>query len=678
MRRPSALVLALASLLAFAFVAVPNGQAAAQEPPVRLTLLQQTPQWNDPKHPSVTLGVRAQNVGADPIDDLALGVTMWSPVYSRTAFEESLTADPATATIFGETLQREGSLAPGDVRDFTVTVDLPLAQLSSTQSLVYPLKLDLRSGFRSLAAVRTPIIYLVGRPLYPLALSWTFVLHAQLGVGPDGTFTSPALESSISPGGRLAGEISALTHVVSSGVGVDVVVSPLLLYQLLQMRDGYRVADGGGVRTVAAGHGGSAAAADAIERLQRIVQAPNVELSALPYSEPLLPSLTSGGLARDLGVQLERGRELVADVLGATPTSTVFRPPQSAIDEPTLDELPGAGISTLLLDPGSVPRTEDAQGFAASPVVSLAAQNATLTGVVSDPAVQAMLTSPPVVGDPVLAAQSMLGELATIWLQQPGLHRGVAMTLGENVLAPGGFYVPLVRGISDAPWLSKHTASGLAADGDLPPAKGVAAITPSSASFTTTYVNDLKQARRRVEILRSMLVRPSTQPSHLDQLLLLAESQRFVGDETAGAAFLDRVNATVGSMFGAVRPQVTQPITLTSSSIRNVPIAVRNDAPVPLRATIRLVSDHLLSSVARTRVFPPDSTQTVTMDLELRTTGRFQVKAQVVAPSGRVIGETPIIIRSTAYNRIAIVITIGAAVLAMLAWARRFVPRRAG
>jgi hypothetical protein len=66
------------------------------------------------------------------------------------------------------------------------------------------------------------------------------------------------------------------------------------------------------------------------------------------------------------------------------------------------------------------------------------------------------------------------------------------------------------------------------------------------------------------------------------------------------------------------------------------------------------------------------------MDLELRTTGRFQVKAQVVAPSGRVIGETPIIIRSTAYNRIAIVITIGAAVLAMLVWARRFVPRRAG
>jgi Family of unknown function (DUF6049)/Glycosyl hydrolase family 57 len=676
MRRP--LALAIASLLASAFLVVPSGRALAQEPPVRLTLLEQTPQWNDPAHPSVTLRIRAQNTGGDAIDDLRLGVTMWSPVYSRTAFEESLASDPSTATIFGETLQREGTLGPGDVRDFTVRLDLPLAQLNATQSFIYPLKVDLRSGFRSLAAIRTPIIYLVRRPLSPLALAWTFVLHAQLGVGPDGTFVSSALETSISPGGRLAGEISALTHVVASGVGVDLAVSPLLLLQLEDMSDGYRVADGEGFRTVASGRDGSAAAADAIDRLRRIAAARNVELSALPYSEPLLPALTSGGLARDLGVQLERGRELVADVLGRAPTTTVFRPPRSAIDEPTLDELPGAGISTLLLDPASVPRTEDAQGFAASPIVSLAAQNATLAGVVSDPAVQTMLTSSLPADDPVLGAQAMLGELASIWLQQPGLHRGVAMTLGEDVLAAAGFYVPLVRGITEAPWLAKRTASALTTDPDMPPPKGVTSISSSASSFSGGYVDALKQARRRVEILRSMLVQPSGQPGHLDQLLLLAESQRFVGDERSGMGFVGRVNETVASLFGAVRPVVTQPITLTSSSIRNVPIAVRNSADVPLRVTMRLASQYLLTPVERTRVLPPDSTQTMNVDLELRTTGKFQVRAQIVTPSGRVIGGAWIVIRSTAYNRIALVITIGAALLAMLVWARRFVPRRTG
>jgi len=33
-------------------------------------------------------------------------------------------------------------------------------------------------------------------------------------------------------------------------------------------------------------------------------------------------------------------------------------------------------------------------------------------------------------------------------------------------------------------------------------------------------------------------------------------------------------------------------------------------------------------------------------------------------------------VRSTAYNRVALLITIGAALLALVVWARRFVPRR--
>lgn len=677
MRRSFAL--ALASFLSVTLLVVPSRPALTQEPPVRLTLLEQSPQWNDPAHPRVTLRFRAANTAQDTIDDLRIGVTLWPPVFSRTGFEQSLTADPADAApLLAETRSREGALAPGDVRDFEVPIDLPVDQVSATQSLVYPLKIDLRSGYRSLAAIRTPVIYLVRQPLYPLQFTWTFVLHAPLEIRPDGTFGSPALETSISRGGRLAGEISALTHLVDTGVAVDVVVSPMLLFQLVRMRDGYRVVDDASVRTVEAGHGGSAAAAGALDGLHAVATAQNVELSALPYSEPLLPALTSGGLARDLGVQLQRGRELIADTLGRAPAPGILRPPLSAIDEESLDELPGAGVTTLLLDPEVAPRPEDSQGFAPPPVVSLAAQNATLSAVVGDPAVQTLLGSGIAERDPVLASQAMLGELASIWLQRPGEPHGLAMLVGEDVAAPGAFYAPLVRGLADAPWLAKRTASSVAGEDAIPQTTGAAQVVASRAAYTTTYVDDLKQARRRVEILRTMLVQPSTQPAHLDQLLLLAESQRFVGDEGAGSAFIQRVDDTVASIFGAVRPQVTQPITLTSSAIRNVPIAIQNTADIPLRVTIRLVSDHLLSPVEVTRVLPADSTQTITVDLELRTTGKFEVPVQVVSPSGRVIGERRIVLRSTAYNRIALLITIGAAMLAFAVWARRFMPRRTG
>jgi hypothetical protein len=52
------------------------------------------------------------------------------------------------------------------------------------------------------------------------------------------------------------------------------------------------------------------------------------------------------------------------------------------------------------------------------------------------------------------------------------------------------------------------------------------------------------------------------------------------------------------------------------------------------------------------------------------------VDVEVTSPSGRVINTGKLIVRSTAYNRFALFITIGAALLALLVWARRFVPRR--
>jgi len=57
--------------------------------------------------------------------------------------------------------------------------------------------------------------------------------------------------------------------------------------------------------------------------------------------------------------------------------------------------------------------------------------------------------------------------------------------------------------------------------------------------------------------------------------------------------------------------------------------------------------------------------------------GRFEVHVLMVSPSGRLIGETEIVVRSTAYNRIALLITIGAALVLLLLWGRRFVPGRA-
>jgi hypothetical protein len=62
--------------------------------------------------------------------------------------------------------------------------------------------------------------------------------------------------------------------------------------------------------------------------------------------------------------------------------------------------------------------------------------------------------------------------------------------------------------------------------------------------------------------------------------------------------------------------------------------------------------------------------------VELKTTGEFPVQVELLAPSGRPISDTTIAVRSTAYNRFALVITIGAAVALLALWGRRFLPSR--
>jgi hypothetical protein len=664
-------------LVAFALLLLPVPESVAQEPAVRLTLVAQTP-WNSTIERTLEVKVRAQNLSDQPLTDLSVGWTLWGPVFTRTDFEDSLTSDPESAvSIAGNTIAQEGTIEPDGSRVFTVRMTLESDLISTTDSLIYPLKIDLRTGFTSLAALRTPVIFLVRQPQTPLRLAWTFVLHEPVSFDPNGVFTSTSLETDLAQGGRLAGEIRALLALTQdrAQTPVDIAVSPVLLADLTRMRAGYAVIDAGQRRQVKEGTGGAAAAAKAIADLRQIVGAPEVELSALPFAAPNLPSLSSGGLSPDLRAQLRRGRDSVETILGRPPEPGLLRPPGSALDPASLDHLPARGVGLLILDPTTVPPESQPLGFAPPPITSLRTSSGPVTALVSDPSVEAMLSSELVTEDPVRAAQAVLGELAAIWLEQPGVDRGITVTFPEEFDPSGAFFGQLVRGVAGAPWLRKSTASAMAEA--FPPASESKLAATDPVTFSRTYVDLIKETRRLIGTYRTMLVdQESVDPDRLDTMLLLAESGQFLGDESTGLPFVASAREEVESVFEKVRPETTQPITLTSSSGSGIPIPVTNGNREPLRVLVRLVSPHLSGSPQSSLVLKADSTQIVNFDVQLNTSGRFDVDVEVTSPSGRVINTGKLIVRSTAYNRFALFITIGAALLALLVWARRFVPRR--
>jgi hypothetical protein len=671
MRRPLRALLALIIVLTLA----PSSASAQEVPDVSLTLLSQTP-WNssyDPEHGrEVVVRVRALNEGDAAIQDLSIGVALYGRVVSRSAYEASLSIDPLVV-IDADSFPREDSLEPGVPREFEVTFPLD-SGIDPDDSGVYPLKIELRSGFTSLAAIRSAVVFLVREPEVPLSLSWTYVLQQPIVLGPDGTFVSTELEEALAPEGRLAAQIRALLGLAADPTAppVDVAVAPMLLTQLDRMREGYTVSTATGLRVVALGEGGAALAAQALEDLRTVANAPNVLVTALPYASPELPSLVSGGLVRDLPTQIERGRQTVGQLLETAPTTSILRPPGAALDEQTLEVLAPLGVSTLVAGPSTVAPPPQPLGFVGPPTAVL--EETGLVAIVPEPAVMARLQSPPTLDDPVLTAQTVLGELAAIWQEQPGVERGLALLVSEDLLALPALYGALARGVAVAPWLrTMHAAEFVLR---FPPETPSTLTSPIPRSFGSSYVGELRRARRRVDVYRSMLVAPSTVPDEYDHMLLLAESRQFLSSPDGGLAFIAHVRDSTGAVFESIGVQSVDEITLASSTGSPIPVTVTNGADEALRVTVELLSAHLRGTPRLDLELAAGASETVTFRVDVRSTGRFEITLRVTAPAGRILEQQTVTVRSTVYNRIALVITIAAAVLLLALWARRFLPRR--
>jgi hypothetical protein len=647
MNRPTMRRLVPPLLALLALLALPLGTVSAQSPTpsatpsptpapatVRLTLLSQTV-WNTPSQRELVVRVRAENLTDVPITELSIGVSLYGRVISRSSYESSLVTDPSFV-IDAATLPRDGALEPGVPRDFEITFVLDSPGIDPDDSGVYPLKVDVRSGPVSLAAIRTPVVFLVRPPELPLVVSWTFVLDEPITFGPDDVFESDTLAVALAPGGRLAGQLNALRRLSTDSTlpAVDVAVSPVLLTQLGRMRDGYEVAtEDGGVRSVPEGEAGALLAQQALTSLRSIAAAPNVRVSALPYSMPELPSLLSGGLSRDVDDQLDRGTDVVAEMLQTTPVSGLLRPPGAALDDETLQALGERGFRTLVAGPTTVVPSPQPLGFAGPPTAAIG-NGGEIVAIVPEPAVDTLLTST-VQTDPILAAQVLLGELATIWQEQPGVKRGIALVLSEDLLAPSSFYGAFSRGVAGAPWLDTMHALEF---GIAFPPSAPSSLAPSIPRvFPATYVEDLKRARRRVDTYRAMLVDPSEEPDRLDRMLLLAEARQFLADPVGGLAFVTSVHGTVGAVFDAISVSSADVITLTSATGSGIPVTVSNADDEALRVTVRLESQYLRGSPSVDLELAAGDSQTVTFRVDAQRTGRFTVALQVVAPDGRII-----------------------------------------
>jgi hypothetical protein len=670
MMRGFVLVSVTAALTVVAGSPVPAQEQAA----VRLILTKQS-SFATPDRP-LRIAVAAENPGDTALPDLTLTVAVYSPVRSRSEYEQALDTGPVSALV-ARTLRIQGQVGPGATRRLpTMTFGLPdLTGLN--ENALYPVTVELRSRNEPVAVLRTVLVFIVEEPLTPLLVSTTFVLDAPVRIRTDGTFVDDALEQQVIEGGRLDSIVSALEAV--PGLPVTMVVSPVLLEQLATMRDGYRVVEGSGVREVPAEQGTALAAGRLLDRIRELLRQPLVEVVALPYASPSVPALVHAGLDTDLGRQLRRGRETVAALGGKEPSRTIFHPPGSAVTASSLAPLNLA----LAAEPGPTPALLLDGNVVLPPPTDLTppartvveADGASHPAIASDPVVEARTAALP--DDPLLRAQWVLGELSAIYFEEPSIPRGAALIFGEQDAPEVGFLQSLLRGIRGAPevfWLKAAPASRLLLVEEPPPDRRRLTETVRPSPLAGTFTSEMADSRDAVEALDSMADQNELL-GQLDRLLLLSESRYLGGHEDLRFDYLDTARATVDAEFDKVHLPPSSDITLTSRTGR-IPVTLRSEAgyPVQLQLSLRATGLELIGGSSRD-ILLSRPIQTFVFPARAQRTGRFPVQVRLGTPDGTRIGRTEIVVRSTAYNRIALVITIGAALFLALWWGRRFLSR---
>jgi hypothetical protein len=664
------------SLLAILWIASPV-RAQEEQPAAVMRLIGQTA-WTSPEKPLIRITIRISNDGNSIIADPVVVWTLGSRVTSRVEYETALVEGPASIAS-AETISVPDELAPGASMEVPIRIDSSeIGGIVQDDSGVYPLELELRSGDQPIASLTTAAIHLFQRPQQPVRFSWWTEVATPVAFGPDGTLIDPGFEAVLGSRGGVVAQVEAIEDLLAdpeSQAAFDLIVSPAALDQLRQAADGYQRSDG---QTIPKSDVVPQTAADTLLRLEQIAADHRVRVHAMPFAAPRLPALLRDFRLRPhLEIQWRMGDDMFARILGEQPDRTVARPPALAFEQRSVDLLAARGATTILGAADSVERPPQPNDFAPPPAATLSTASGKINLLLPDPGTQTLLSDPGLREDPVLAAQVILGELATIWKEEPvpgpDVVRGLALDLIPDL--PAAFWGPAVRRLSRAPFLEPVHAEDL--PGDVLPPPLPATLRPSaSEGFSTLYRDDLASTGRRVSAFGAILEEPAGEADLLRRSMLYAEASQYVGNEGSGHAWIDAVNDVIDRTFSRLRPDTSRVLTFTSRS-GTIPLRMGDPGGRILNVRVELASgrvDFLDGNVRPVRL--DQANQVITFRAEVKAAGPSNIVVSVTSPKGVVLSRSVLVVRSTAVNPIALIITTGAGLLLVGLWSRRLFRRR--
>ena len=628
--------------------------------------------------------VMVRNRGQQPVRDLLVRTRLGLPLDTRSELATLLATpggDPGARPL-DEFRPAVGELAPGAARQLERRRVLLGQHLGDQRAgVVLPLSIEVQASGPDGPVTAALVTYVVDLPAgarQPLRAALLVPVREPTHRNPAGDFVDDKLAALLSPTGSLGAIADELAR--PGAPTATMVVDGMLVEDATAMVGGWRLREKGKRTTVPPGDPRSGHADRFLRSLK--AAAASHPPAAFAYGNADLPALVrAGGGARADG-PVAKGRNVLANGLGTAPDGSLAWPVDGAIDGALLQALEQTGSDVVVLEPRHLPAPSD--GVTQNATVDLGGGPEPQRALVGDPVLTGALTDPRSASAPVEWAQRILAETAVTWLERPNSSepRGILLAPPQDWRPSGAFFRSLVRGLGAAPWLRLEPAPALAAEVPQGPAeteRRLATVTAAdvAAGLSRTYLDRVEKTRAELESFARAVgnYRPPD-GSSFDRDLLVAESSdwRPSSARARGRGYVRAVSQGIKAVYRHITVGST-PVTLTARSGK-IPITVANGSDERVTVVLRLTSPKVdLPGTSEPFVLEPHRRTTQLLQVGTRATGSFPIRVDVLTPDGEVtIAGSDIRLTSTAFNRVALALTGGAAGLLLLWW--RFGRRR--
>lgn len=653
--------------------APPRASAVGARPadPLSLELLTQSP-WVTPNGSfMVKLLLPAGAPSATAVD---VKLNVYDHLTARSTFEATLSGTPA-----GGLLDTAGPSAPTAVSgrsvSFTVPVITSPAAVSPSLDLhcetgscsgVYPLEVSVsaaRTG-RTLGHLLTYLSYdeldltTPGQPVGPSALRVAWVVPVG---APDqiGTATAGTESSLVAPKATTTAALDTLTtQLATSGVPVTVDATGRTL-QALATRGG------------AAGHATVASLAS--------LSSGTVDEFTTPTYVPIDAGALAGrGLTGEVQLEMSRGAGVLTQLRVHTHGGdyVVSGATGQGLGRAVTPLAAGAGVapSALRLVVPDADLASNTDPLTYSQPFSLNVGGTTVTAAASDGHLAAHFAASDF-GDPVLAANQLLADLAFIHFEEPSVDyaRGVVMVPPSAWQPDAAFDAAVLHGLEHNPVVEPVTLDQYfdSVPSHSPVTSGTRRLVTGGPGpvVSTSFAHAVAMKRLAISGFGSAAGNAGGVTSALADDLLAAESSSLRPDQQAVGVL--NTGKALQLQLDRIALSTENSITLTA---RNEPIPVTVSSSAPYTVTVKLIlsSDKFTfpgqPPTGRTLVLNR-STNSVRVSAVARTSGDLPVEVTLTSPKfGLVITKPELLtVRSTATSLVGIALT-GLALAVLLAW----------